>query len=391
MRKRVFYFASITTDSLNQRAGTTLIISPATNKVIAVCRALNAAGVKAVIVSSYIPTAMRSRWRFRQIFRQRGVAFVQLFTLGSTYLNRLVSMLSYAIYAAAAVRPADKVLLYNYFLEYIPAAFVLWLCDNRAIIDIEDAPRKDDRSMRGLVNRLSFAVLSRLCASRCVTVSQTIGPMCGFRESLPIYGVSSYFRMLSAARTRRETLALLFGGAITQETGLDIFLACVFHLADEFSTLSVEFHITGRYDRSLFEKLKGEIEKRSSIRLFLWGALSSADYNSLLNSMDVGLCLKLPEHSIGQTTFPSKVIEYSSFGMLVCSTPVSDVPFIFDDTTAVILTPPTGEELANTIVMISQNREHYEEIASEGQRMTIERFSSVAVGRAARDFIFGTL
>lgn len=391
MRRRVFYFASITTEALNKHFGANLFIGPAPNKVMAVCRALQSAQVSAIIVSSYLPVPIISRWQFRRNFRQKGVSFVQLFTLGRGVVKRFLSFVSYAGYAAIAVRTTDKVLFYNYFPEYILAAIILALRNNRAVIDIEDAPRKDEAGLRGLVNRWSFAVLRRLCEPRCITVSRAIGPLCGYERALPIYGVSTYFQTLSSTRVRRDSLAVLFGGAIIQETGLAVFISCVRQLADQSPNVSVEFHVTGRYDRTLFETLKDDVEQRSNIRIFLWGDMSNADYNSLLDSMDVGLCLKLPEHSMGQTTFPSKVIEYASFGMLVCSTPVSDVPFLFDDKTAVVLTSSTGEELANTIVSISKNRRFYEMIALQGQRMAADRFSSIAVGRAVRDLVFNSL
>ena len=84
---------------------------------------------------------------------------------------------------------------------------------------------------------------------------------------------------------------------------------------------------------SLLQKSTAEVEFSVSV----YGKLTMSDYRAFMDTMDIGLCLKLSSTGIGETTFPSKVVEIAASGLLLCATSISDVPLIFDDASAIIL------------------------------------------------------
>jgi glycosyltransferase involved in cell wall biosynthesis len=115
--------------------------------------------------------------------------------------------------------------------------------------------------------------------------------------------------------------------------------------------------------------------------------VAPSEYENLLASADVGLSLRLPGHGLGETTFPSKVIEYASNGLLVVTTKVSDVAAIFVGGTAAILESADANALAKLIVRIVTDWNDYGLIAQAGNDLVRESFASEVVGRKIIDFL----
>jgi len=379
-RPRIFYFAPLATEALNSRFGTTEFVSPAVNKVFGLAQAVRVAGVSPVIVSGYLPSAVQVAWRVASHIRVEGVTFAKLYATGSGGIKRLTSMISYLRYAAAVVRGGDRVVLYNAFLEYLPAAIYLWANGNAATIDIEDAPRRDENDLRGHLSRLAYRALKPFCSARCLTVSLAVSNAMGYRNGLPLYGVASYLTDDQDVRKRNATPHILYGGAISTGTGKELFLSATRIIAAQEPFLELSLIISGRYDSEEFAQFKVEIEAKSAINVELLGDLTRDAYRRLLKRIDVGLCLKLPSHSLGQTTFPSKVLEYAANGVLVCSTVVSDVPLIFNSEDAILLMDESPEGLAGALVAAARDREMVSARAERGEIMVRERFSAKQVG-----------
>jgi glycosyltransferase involved in cell wall biosynthesis len=211
----------------------------------------------------------------------------------------------------------------------------------------------------------------------------------GYEVVLPVYGVATYFDAAAGERHLSERFSLLYGGSIEHGTGQDLFLESIDRIATTKPDLALDIFITGRYPNDVFEAFAADIESRTSIRVFLHGELSTERYWDLLRKIDVGLCLKLPSDSIGQTTFPSKVIEYAAFGVLVCSTPVSDVPLIFSSDTAILMKTEDPEELSQRLIDAAGDRTLTSRKARAGREMVMQKFTSEIVGARLKEFLFG--
>jgi glycosyltransferase involved in cell wall biosynthesis len=111
------------------------------------------------------------------------------------------------------------------------------------------------------------------------------------------------------------------------------------------------------------------------------------EYRQTLAGADVGLSLRLPGTSMTNTTFPSKVIELASLGLLVVTTDISDISVLFDAQTAAILKRAEALELATLIASIALDPRHYERVAAAGQQRIVERCSRRSVGKQLVEFL----
>jgi glycosyltransferase involved in cell wall biosynthesis len=387
--RRVFYFAPVATEELNRLYHQQHHIGAAANKVLGVCSALRSVGVFPVVVSGLISFRLGQFSGVASHRRTNGVCFSILFSMGRGLMKRLSSAVSFLVYAVRYVRASDRVILYNFALEFILAASYLRACGRPAILDIEDAPRKDEKGLRGLGNRILLPVFLRLCSKNYLTVSHQIGELHKLRRYLPIYGVPTGFMETNIQpKFSGDFVKILFGGAIMSETGLDLFLEAVRLLAHRTPELRVKFFVTGIFPYQTISDFSNEVASSSAISVTVLSGLSATKYKELAADMDVGLCLKLPSHSMGQTTFPSKIIEYAGMGMLVCSTSVSDVPRLFDDSNAVLLKTETAEELAMAIAECEAKRELFASRARAGRDRVQKLFSRQTVGQDLVEFIY---
>lgn len=384
-RPRIFYISPVASEDLNRRFSQRLYVGPADAKVFGVCRALRSEGARAVIVSSSLNRREGGRWN--EALRTQRMPYVRVGAAGRASQRRLIAALSYFFFAIGVVRKQDRVLLYNFFPEYFLLALYLKLVGRPAMLDIEDGPAASEKGARGVMTRVSYALVRPLTAKRCVVASMSLASKLKLEEVLPIYGVAREAPREATPRFQNARLGALYGGAIMPETGSELFINALRRLAAKAPASRIDFHITGHFNAEIFTRLKNEIEASSSMRLFIHGAVSADEYRELTQTTDVGLCLKLPSHEMGQTTFPSKVVEIASLGLLLCTTTVSDVPELFDRTTAAVLASEDPEELADLLADIEQNRERWAEVANRGQEKAQKLFAPSAVASRLEQFL----
>ena len=91
---------------------------------------------------------------------------------------------------------------------------------------------------------------------------------------------------------------------------------------------------------------------------------------------------------MGATTFPSKVVDITSAGLLLISTKVSDIPILFNNGNAVLLDEATPEKLCEALLWGLENQEECKVRSVRGQARAMELFSEYNVGNKIKDFIF---
>ncbi len=384
-RSRIFYVAPVAVEARAQETD----IPALRNKVLGVCAAIRMAGGRPVVVSALSNSRDIGFTRPARLGRIGRIPAVRAFSRSRAGIKRVVSAFSLLIVIATVARRTDRVLLYNFFPEYFLLAAWCWLIRNPAIIDIEDAPRRDEPGLRGLMTRVSFRWLRPLCADRSLIVSERLAHNLKLDHFLTVYGVSSHFdgRADPELRFRGESLRIGYGGSLTRETGADLLCSALGLLVRYNSDKPLHFFITGKDVPSAFDEWAAVTAQSTGIRVHVLRHLSMDEYRTLAASFDVGLCLKLPTEEMGLTTFPSKVIEVAANGSLLCTTAVSDVPLIFDSRTAAILKGETPEELVDQLIAINDDRDSSRRRAVAGRALVEQRFSSVTVGTAIRDFL----
>lgn len=382
-RPRIFYIAPAYL-GLDADLG----IPAVRNKVLGVCSALHAAGALPVVLA-ISPIGSRVGNDFVGRHRAGGTVAYQLRGWGRAGIRRLVSMAVLAWGGARLIRRDDTVLFYNFFPEYLLLAAWRAAIGRRCVIDIEDAPRPDENGARGMMNRWAFRALRLLCAQRHVVASRKLVEYVGLDNVLPVYGVASWFQNVApdaAPRFSGERVNVLLGGAIQMNTGLAVFVEALRILSLDPARGYFRFFVTGHFQEDAKHMLQHLLEE-TDIDLAIFQDLTNIDYAALLSRIDVGLCLKLESNEVGKSTFPSKVIEIAARGLLLCSTPVSDVPTLFSNDTAVILPSEKPEDLVAALLAINLDRAGYAAIAERGRRMILDTQSAGQVGERLLNFL----
>jgi glycosyltransferase involved in cell wall biosynthesis len=373
------YFCLVSTDELNARYGVDLPTGAATNKVWGVARAVVSAGVRAVVVTGLIPVSpasMRS-----ENLDIAGVSVTRVFATGSRLVRRLTAMCSFGHYALRHIGRDDRVLFYNYFWDYLLAAVVLRLAGRPAILDVEDGPRADEPGLRGFATRLAYRVFRRLCREQVVTVSHALASDLNLHGAVAVYGVvPGQAEPPARPRLAATPINVLYGGTINADTGLDLFVGAVELLRAEAPD-SFAFHVTGHLDDAAAGRL-------IAANVTVHRALSQQHYRDLVATADIGLSLKLSGNTMGRTTFPSKVVEIASSGLLLMATRVSDIPLLFSESKAVLLDQDTPRALADALLGVASDLPAARAIAAKGQAFAQNEFSQRAVGERLRAFIF---
>jgi glycosyltransferase involved in cell wall biosynthesis len=389
MNPRQFFFAPIVLPRYNHRNGTTFPVNAASNKVMGMAAGVRSQASASLIVSSPIVTASANRRYFGGfVCRDQQLACAYLPAISMRGLNRVFAALVYLGFALRQMRRGDGVVFYNYFPEYVPVAMLLrWrLGRDKVVMDLEDGPRADEKNLRGYMNRFSLRLMSRVCSPRAIVVSRQLADVMKIDDACVVNGVSPDIGPRRPGFGSRVTF--LYGGSISPGTGLDLFASALRTLARERPELAARTHfvVTGFGGGDTLAALARELAP-TGFTLDVRQDTGPDEYKQILARADVGLSLKLPESAFNATTFPSKVIELASHGLLVLTTDISDIPLLFDRDTAAILPDAQAATLANLLAAIAADPERYAAIAAAGQRRIVERCSRRSVGRRLVEFL----
>jgi glycosyltransferase involved in cell wall biosynthesis len=386
---RQFFFAPVVLPHYNVHHKQRFAVGAASQKVIGMAASVRSQLRETFIVSSPIVTASPAQIFFKGFACREGrVACAYLSSISIRGLNRLYSAFAYLWFAWREVRRDDSVVLYNYFPEYILLA--AWLCfrngREHVVIDLEDGPRTDEKNLRGFSNRISFRILTRLCSKRSIVVSHQLAGVLGLDNVCVVNGVSPEVKVRT--RAFQKPVVFLYGGSIQLDTGLKLFVDAVRLFAQEHRDLASQVHfvVTGFGGTEQLNALAEEV-RPAGVVVSVRQDIGPDEYRRTLADADVGLSLRVPGDQINSTTFPSKVIELSSHGLLLLTTQVSDIALLFNQDTAAILPQATAQVLANQIAAIVREPEHFARVAAAGQKVIAASCSRRSVGRRLVEFL----
>lgn len=392
--KNIYYVCSVNTPLYEKHIGENLFIGAAYNKVSRIVLSLRLCGASGVILSLPVLNKSSSKhWVKRYVFKENKYIVVMLRTHIYPLIRRTAGLFQLAFFCFLKVNKEERVIFYNISPEYLLGLFVLRLKNNPGFLDIEDAPRNDEAGLIGYLNRASFSIAKLLCNKKFIVASSAIANNLKL-ESNDACIISGVFRddlkIQSSEKKFNGKLKVLLGGCLSHDTGVGVFCEALKLLSDEYSHYQdkIEFVVTGYGTDEYINDIESSI-KKSCFNGVVKYNLTHEEYNECLLTADVSLCLKLPDTEMGQTTFPSKVIEICSSGALLISTKVSDVPNLFmDKKSALFLDEATAVNLVSALIWSVDNRERVKEIAAEGQRVSENKFSMISIGNRLLNFIY---
>lgn len=376
---KIFYVGPINSKMISNNTGLKLQVGAAARKVFGV---LNAAGIQKVdpfLVTTPIIGAQGISTTFaKEEFIEEGINVVQLLSVGSPLLNRVIASFNYLTYLVKHYNKNNIVLFYNFYPEYIPAAFFLSLRGNQAFIDIEDLPLKNWKP-REIVSQISYRIMRILCRKSVVAASTKILELAKAEDGHVVHGSLNQDENRYTAIHFDNTIRILYGGSITKGTGSELFAKSIDELRKSYkeSSPNIEFIVTGFGETDSLTYLSDK--KHEKINVEIKTNLSPDEYRQTMKNCHVSLCLKLPNSVYGDTTFPSKVVEICANSLVLISTKVSDVESVYKGA-AILLDEATPECLCEEIKKLAENPSMISDVAQKGHQRTVDTYSPEIVG-----------
>jgi glycosyltransferase involved in cell wall biosynthesis len=147
----------------------------------------------------------------------------------------------------------------------------------------------------------------------------------------------------------------------------------------------LRFEITGRGDcLTLFEDLS---KKGGCPEVVVHGRTTAEQYARILSRTQVGLALKPNSGKLAQTTFPSKIVEFASHGILVLTTDISDVRAVLGEG-AIYLAADDAPLLVDKLRWIVENRTEAAAVARRGAQAVSAKCAPQVVGEVISSLLF---
>jgi len=363
----------------------------ASRKVFGVARALSCAGMDVAVLSLGRGRQDGSGRRFAHKKTDHdGITVAYAAFWHMPVLTHLVSAFSMLVLVMAYRKQgAKRVLAYNRCIHYLPALMYARLAGMQSFLELDDGWLRQP----GIFQRFLGWLYDRLCADGALLACRALAGQVRVKKIQVCYGAidpEACQTVDVAAKWRTRPIRFLFGGTLNRETGAVLFIDGMRVFSARYPELcaQVRVTVTGFGEMAgAFERLAREESMREWLEFR--GRVSGQEYARLLESCHVGMCLKLSSDELHGTTFPSKVIEYAEHGLLVLSTPVSDVPELFTGEQALILTADDPGLLADAMAWCVRRHDEARDRAAVGLTMVRDRLSFARTGSELRAFLEG--
>jgi len=380
----VCYLCGIVDDRIKQERLIQFNNSAAENKVLGICRALQPHVKHVIAVSTGRGGGIRNGSRFPAVSRRvSNVAVLYSAFWHHALLSHLVTAWSLVclLFRLNKLSKNKSVCLiaYNRNWIYLPMLCMARLTGARCYLDLEDAPVMGHMNMlKRFLTGLQVKVIDYLCRDGALLANSLLANEVRHERQLVCYGVATK-KHPPVVCDQQQPVRVLFGGSLLKETGVQLLIDSVRLLEKQHQDIcgKLEIVVTG------YGEMLEDLHKISLGDGVSWidfhGEVPLSKYQSILKSVHVGLCLKLPSSEMCATTFPSKVVEYASFGKVVLSTRIQDVVNLFEDDGAYYVENESAESLAAIFREIALHPDRVGSIAARGQQCLLEKSGSEAV------------
>jgi glycosyltransferase involved in cell wall biosynthesis len=381
----VVYLCNAVDESIRVERSITTDSPAATNKVFALAAAMRGVGIRCTVLS-----LGRGRENGTGV---RHAAAVRRLTHGATlyaafwqspWLTHLVSVVSMAWLLVKLLRrhPAPCVLVYNRSYHYLPALLLTRLLGVRAYLDLEDGYIVEGRGgMRHLKNGLTRRLFSWLCPHGSMVANTGLAAQLDRPPAMVCHGVASATQE-PCQNWNSERLQVLFSGMLLEEVGCKLLLGALEILRCQHPEVVKGMHVVVTGKGPFAEAFRRWAEQAPEWLSF-GESMRRLDYIKVLNSCHVGLSLRLSAYEMGATTFPSKVVEYAQYGLLVLTTRASDVPMLFGKE-ALYLEEESPQALAALLASLPRLRESLTKTAIRGRKRVLNACAPEVVGQGIR-------
>jgi len=255
----------------------------------------------------------------------------------------------------------------------------------RSYLDLEDGEVVNGGGLNAWIAKVVSAQFDRYCCHGALLACGALASMTPLRPLHRYYGIAD--GEINPDRWKSDRIACLMSGTLAMDTGAPMLIEAIRRMRMrrlEWAS-KISFEVTGKGE-SLVEFHRLAVEPGYPL-VNVHGRTSNVRYREILRACEIGLALKPLGGALADTTFPSKVIEYASSGLLVLSTDISDVRSLLGEG-AHYLERNDPDLLINRLGKIVEDRKSAELCANQG-RLAVERqCASKAAGMALSNFLF---
>lgn len=392
MKPIVLIVCNALDDATRLNRGITTDSPAGSRKVFLLCQALRLTGVRPWVVSLGRGRAGGSMAYFSsRVRRVEGIPVFYAPFSRIPFVSELISLFAPVwIVHRLGRRKSKAVVFYNRMLAYLPSLLVATLLRYRVVLDLEDGEIQEGRKrLACVVARFLPAVYDRYCSSGALLACSALAGQTTARPVLCYYGTAVGGEP-SPLRWQNPCVTVLMSGTLAADTGAELLIDTIRQLRREaFPWVErLRFEVTGK--GASLVNLSALVDEPGFPKVVVHGRTSDLEYREVLGRCDVGLSLKPNNGVLANTTFPSKVIEFSAAGLLVITTDISDVRQILGDG-ALYLTVDQPQSLIDLLEAVVKDRPMASKRAQQGQRKVHDLCSPLSAGRSVANFIFGDL
>lgn len=365
--------------------------SPASSrKIFLMAKALKHAGDYVTILSMGRGHANGSRRYFSsKVKKNQGVPIIYAPFSERRFISEVISLLSLPcmLFRMRGLSATTSVIFWNRTSAYMPALLTSYLLGFSRVLDLEDGDLPVTRwSLKELYITSKRLFYNIFCSYGAIIACKELASTLGSKPHFCYYGVTENVFEPKLFDSSSKIIFLMCG-TVSYDTGaLTLFHAIkLLKDLDEPWANRLEFVITGKGDciQPFVELMNSN--RAPSVRVT--GRLNDNEYNDILSSAHVGLALKQVTGPLATTTFPSKVIEMASAGLLVLTTDISDVRSVFGNDGAIYLSDDNPKSLFNKVRWIVDNPMLASSINKKGTEVMKAKFSLFPCGEALRTFL----
>jgi len=363
----------------------------ASRKVFLVSKALRRAGVRASVLSLGRGRQDGSgRYFGAKVLRVENVPVIYLPFFNVPVISELASLFfSVPILWRLSRRPGNKTaLFYNRMPAYTLALVTAKLLRFRTVLDLEDGETNlNGRSWSSLRSRFLRWMFDSLCPSGALLACEALTQNTRIRPIQCCYGTIE--AVPRKANPHSPMVTVLLGGTVSRNTGAGMLIDAIKLLRAEAPLWAqrLTFEITGKGDS--LNDLEALASCTQEPAVIVHGRTTDNDYCRILERTSVGLALKPVAGKFADTTFPSKVIEFVSQGILVVTTDISDVRKVLADG-ALYLTHDDPRHLIEKLKWIVENPSAADDLTRKAVQAVATVCSPGAVGPRLADFLFAS-
>jgi glycosyltransferase involved in cell wall biosynthesis len=271
-------------------------------------------------------------------------------------------------------------------LAYVPTLLLTHILGFTKVLDLEDGEisSSHDKPLSLYANWIK-TLFDQMCNGGALLACSALTECTAVRPTLCYYGTA--VSDLSADRWKSKKISILMGGSLSADTGSELLVECIQLMRKAnipaFSLLRIE--VTG--GGPCLDDFKFLAAEGGFPEVIVHGRTTDVQYRNILQRCDVGLALKLNSGALANTTFPSKVVELASAGLLVITTDISDVRKVLGDG-AIYLEQDEPQKLADIFNHLVQQREKAEQCALLGMHNVTMTCAPKPSGEMVAAFIF---